>query len=160
MCSSSQMRPCHIPSESFSLQCCFWWRFTLKELFPTCSISVWFLSGMCAPFLSQVQTVFQDRDTCLTGVGFLGKGTCFGSPDLWHSFYRSTLLRRCLLIFHFMPITWNQRNTGEVQLALVGRGNPNHKCASDTLMNECTWVHRIIARRRELESGWEAAAVQ
>ena len=45
------------------------------------------------------------------------------------------------------------RNTAEGQLTLVGRSNLHYKSASDTLMTECTCVHRIVVRRRELGSG-------
>ena len=83
------------------------------ELFPTYTYSS-FLPAVCSLFFSQMQNVSQDWDTYLTGLGlFRGQNGPWG-PNLWDSFCRFALFRRCLFILDSTPRTWKQTSDGEV----------------------------------------------
>lgn len=98
---------------------------TEPETYPTCLTLVQFLPGVYSLVLSQVQYIFQDWTTHVTGVGLLGGRTCLRGPELEHSFYRNTPLRSGIL--HYTPTTWKQRNASEVYVGFVGREQPCHR---------------------------------
>ena len=84
------------------------------EFFPTCPTWVGFLCPICSFLFSQMQNVSQDWDTYLTGLGlFRGQNGPWG-PNLWDSFCRFALFRRCLFILDSTPRTWKQTSDGEV----------------------------------------------
>ena len=79
------------------------------EFFPTCPTWVGFLCPICSFLFSQMQNVSQDWDTYLTGLGlFRGQNGPWG-PNLWDSFCRFALFRRCLFILDSTPRTWNKQ---------------------------------------------------
>lgn len=91
---------------------------------------------MCSLIVSQIQNIFHDGNTHLTVMSLLDWWIWLWSPDLWHSFQRNTLSKRCLLILYATQTTWKQRNASEVHVVFRDRWQSHHKYVSDIPKNE------------------------
>ena len=123
------------------------------EFFPTCPTWICFLCPICSFLFSQMQNVSQDWDTYLTGLGLFRGQNGPWSPNLWDSFCRFTLFRRCLFILDSTPRTWKQTSDGEV---LVNFLEGNDTITIVHLPHERSSPYNHV-QDMKLESNWESS---